>query len=54
MSGNLTELVNRIGRSRPTHVVVAEAIRRQVTLGRLQPGDTLPTKQQQKHTQNEE
>lgn len=46
MPENLTELVNRIGRSRPTHVVVAEAIRRQVTLGRLQPGDTLPTERE--------
>lgn len=43
MSEDLTELVNRIGHSRPTHVVVAEAIRRQITLGRLQPGDQLPT-----------
>lgn len=35
-----------MGRSRPTHAIVAEAIRRQITLGRLQPGDPLPTERE--------
>lgn len=46
MSEDMMELVDRIGRSRATHVVVAEAIRRQITLGRLQPGDSLPTERE--------
>lgn len=46
MSETLTELVNHIRRGRPTHVIVAEAIRRQITLGRLQPGDPLPTERE--------
>lgn len=37
----MKELVSSIGRGRPTHVIVAEALRRQIALGRLQPGDSL-------------
>lgn len=40
------ELVDHIQRSRPVHIIVAEAIRRQITLGRLRPGDSLPTERE--------
>jgi GntR family transcriptional repressor for pyruvate dehydrogenase complex len=46
MHGNPSEWADRVGRSRPTHTIVAEAIRRQITLGRLQPGDSLPTERE--------
>lgn len=46
MYRNPPEWVDRVGRSRPTHAIVAEAIGRQITLGRLQPGDPLPTERE--------
>ncbi|CAN5797830.1 FCD domain-containing protein [soil metagenome] len=40
------ELVDHIQRGRPVPIIVAEAIRRQITLGRLRPGDSLPTERE--------
>lgn len=46
MAGDLEKLVGAVERRRPTHEIVAEALRRQITLGRLRPGDSLPSERE--------
>ena len=42
MPDDLKTLVNDLGRGRPTHLIVAEALRRRIVLGGFEPNEALP------------
>lgn len=42
MPDDLKTLVNDLGRGRPTHLIVAEALRRRIALGGFEPNEALP------------
>jgi DNA-binding FadR family transcriptional regulator len=46
MPDDLKDLVAGLGHGRPTHEIVADALRRRIALGGYQPGEVLPTERE--------
>jgi DNA-binding FadR family transcriptional regulator len=46
MGDDLQELVAGLGHGRPTHEIVADALRRRIALGGYRPGEVLPTERE--------
>ena len=46
MPDDLKTLVNDLGRGRPTHLIVAEALRRRIALGGFEPNEALPSERE--------